>query len=494
MKSRVALLLVGVLLTAALVALLAPGSSDPLAPYRAADGSLHIPGGALTPELQHLLFGGSDLQPYYNLTHYAPTSSPYPTAELVPTGYRAPNPNVFTHPKQAPVTLAEGLARLAARWFPPVDWGGALHAASGWFFGFIAWDARAAVTVDGSASVTDIPAAANACTTTQTTGATDNAVLVLLSERGTTAFFSVTYGSVSLSLIANTGANGGTFVRTEIWGFAGTLPAGSQTMTATLSGAGTARMTCATILLQGVKLSGSFINGTSGAANATNATITLTAAVGSQNLGFAVAAIQNTGGAGAQPSAVAGSGAGATDLYGVATGHCTGGGAANECAAGADIPNPGTAITWTNPATQWVVSAVEVVAMPTCGTTGGANCYRIGAGGAWSSSTNWSNSSGGASCGCTPTTTDLAIFNAVPTGTTTLSAATTVSGIDMTGFTGTLDASNANNWALTVNGNFTIQGTFLPRGSAITVTGNVTVAGATTVVTMRTSTWPVNGT
>ncbi len=492
MRSATALLLACVLLATAALAVESQRALDPLAQYRAPDGSLHIPGRAFTPELQHLLFGGNDLQPFYNLSYYGPARSPYPTMQLVERGYQEPNLNVFAHPTQEPETLGGAIAHLVDRWFPPVDWGAQFRSATNWFFGLFMLDARAAVVVD-STTVADVSTAANTCTTSQTAAAADNAILVMLSERGTNAFLSVTYGSVSLTLIASTAQNGGTVVRTEIWGFAGALPSGAQTMTATLSGGNPSRMTCATILLQGVKSTGSFFNGTSNTASSTNATITLSASVASGNLGFAVAALQNAGGPGVQPTAVSGTGATATDLYGVTTGHCTGGGAANECAAGADIPNPGTAITWTSASTTWVVSAVEVVATPTCGTVGGGNCYRIGAGGAWNSPTNWSNSPGGASCGCTPVATDVAIFNGSPTGTTTLAAATTIAAIDMTGFTGTLDTT-ASNWPLTVNGPYTIQGTFLPRGSTITVSGNVTVLGAATVVTMSSSSWTVSGT
>jgi len=491
-RAATALVIVGVLLATAALAIVGQTAADPLGKYRAPDGSLRIPGSALTPELQRLLFGGNDLQPYLNRTHFAPAPSSYPTMTLEEVRYSELNPNVFTRPTQPRESIAGAIAHLVARWFPPVDWTAQLRAAADGFLGLFTLNARASVVVD-STTVTDVSAAANTCTTSQSAGAADNGVLVMLSERGTFAFITVTYGSVSLSLIASTAANGGTFVRAEIWGFAGALPGGVQTMTATLSGGSTARMTCATILLQGVKSTGSFINGTSNSANSTNATVTLTAAVTTGNLAFAVAAIQNTGGAGAQPTAVSGTGAAATDLYGVAVGHCTGGGAANECAAGASIPTPGTAITWTNPSTNWVVSAVEVVANPTCATVGGGNCYRIGAGGAWNNPTNWSNSSGGAACGCTPLATDIAIFDASPTGTTTLAAATTVAALSMTGFAGTLDTT-ASNWALTVNGDLTIQGTLLPRGSTVSVTGNVVVLGATTVVTMASSAWTVNGT
>ncbi len=490
MKSRLAIILVLLLVATAAVALLGAASSDPLAPYRAADGSLHIPGNALTPQLQRLLFGGNDLQAFYNLTYYAPTPSQYATARFTDRSYLVPNPNVFVRPSHPPVSLAEGIARVVQAWFPPVDWGMQLHAAAAGFFSLFTWDARAAASVD-STTVADVTTAANTCSTTQTTGATDNAVVVLLSERGITSFLTVTYGSVSLTLLANTAANGGTLVRTEVWGFAGALPAGSQVMTATLSGGGTAKMTCATVLLQGVKSVGSFINGTTATANAANASIPLLSAVGVSNLALAVAALQN-GGGGVQPTAVTGSGATATDLYGVAVGHCTGGGASNECAAGASLPNPGTTVTWTNPSTQWVVSAIEVVATPTCSSVGGGNCYRIGNNGTWANGNLWSNSPGGAACGCTPLATDFVFFNATPTGTTSLAANTTVAGIDMTGFTGTLDTT-ASSWSLTVNGNLTIQGSINARGSAILVTGNVTVIGAGTTATLGTSVWTVNG-
>ncbi len=480
------------LLASAAFVLVAQRTADPLAPYRAPDGSLHIPGGALTPELEHLLFGGNDLQPYLNLTFYVPAHSAYATADLVPRPYLTPNPNVVVRSDVQPVSLAGGVAEALGRWFPPMDWGAQVRGAMAWFFGLFTWDARASVALD-STTVADVTAAANTCTTSQAASGSDNAVLVLLSERGTTTFLSVTYGTTALNLIAGTAANGGTSVRTEIWGFAGTLPGGAVFMTATLSGGGTAKMTCATILLSGVSAGNPFINGTSVTGTTANAGVTLTGTVGVGNLAFALASLLQTGGGGVQPTGVTGTGAAATDLFGVATGHCTGTGGSNECAAGASIPNPGTAVTWTNPATTWAVAAVEVVQLPSCGTTGGANCYRIGAGGNWGSTTSWSTTSNGPPCGCAPVASDIAIFNAFASGTTTLTAATTIGGIDMTGFSGTLDTS-ASNWALTVNGNVTIQSIFLPRGSTLTITGNVTVLGAATYLTMSTSVWTVNGT
>src|SRR3989449_8230736 len=156
------------------------------------------------------------------------------------------------------------------------------------------------------------------------------------------------------------------------------------------------------------------------------------------------------------------------------------------------MPNPGTAITWTDGAnTDWVVAAVRVLPVPNCGVAAG-NCYRIGAGGTWATGANWSNTSGGATCSCTPVATNDVIFNATPTGTTTLAAATTIAGIDMTSFTGTLDTT-ASNWALTVNGPFAIQGTVLARSSTVNVTGDVDVLTAGTVVNLGASAWTING-
>src|SRR5438093_1524458 len=142
-------------------------------------------------------------------------------------------------------------------------------------------------------------------------------------------------------------------------------------------------------------------------------------------------------------------------------------------------------------ATDWVVSAVRVLPTPNCGAASG-NCYRIGAGGTWATGANWSNTSGGAACGCTPVATNNAIFNATPTGTTTLAAATTIAVIDMTNFTGTLDTT-ASNWGLTVNGPFAIQGTLLARNSTIVVTGDVVMLTAGTIVNLGASAWTING-
>ncbi|TLZ77759.1 MAG: hypothetical protein E6K08_02580 [Methanobacteriota archaeon] len=489
MRPATALLLVFVLIATAGLAVAEQKLLDPFAAFRGPDGSLHIPGSALTNNLLRALFGPRpDPNAPIRLAERVP--SPYPTLAIRIVEMEFPQQPSFRFVLRIQDIIGSVNHGLSAAANAITAIGRAAIAA---FFNFLTSDAAAAVNVD-TTTVADVFPAATTCTTSQSATAADNGVLVMLSERGTTTFASVTYGSTSLTLVAGTAANGGTVVRTEIWGFTGTLPGGLQTMTATLSGGQTAKMSCATILLQGVSPTGSFIRGTNNAANSTNASVTLLGTVAVGNLAFAVAVLQQTNG-GAQPTAVTGTGATATDLYGVAVGHCTTGASAasNECAAGSDIPNPGTAITWTNAATQWVVSAVEVVAAPPCG-NGSGLCYRIGNGGAWNSASNWSNSSGGAPCSCTPAATDVAVFNANPTGTVTLAAATTIGGIDMTGFTGTLDTTAANSWALTVNGNFLVQGTFLAENSAVSVSGNVGIVSAGTIVNLGGSTWTVNGT
>src|SRR5436309_5095446 len=249
---------------------------------------------------------------------------------------------------------------------------------------------------------------------------------------------------------------------------------------------GTAKQVCATVLLGGVLATSPTAGGTTASGTTANPSISISPASAGE-LAFAVLGIRGT----TAPTAVTGTGATATSLYGIAPTQCAA--APNTfCGAGADMPFPGTAITWTDGnATDWVISAVRVLPTPNCGVASG-NCYRIGAGGTWATGANWSNTSGGATCSCTPVATNDVIFNATPTGTTTLAAATTIASIDMTGFTGTLDTT-ASNWALTVNGPFAIQGTFQARSSTIAVTGDVDVLSAATIVNLGASGWTVNG-
>src|SRR5438270_144808 len=491
MKTGTALLLGFVLLATAAVVIESQMVSDPLAAFRGPGGRLTIPGRALTEELQRLLFQGNDLRPNYNITFLFPEPSSHPTARLVPFSFDVPNLNVFVHRGPAEGTAGNAIGHRVREGFPPVDWRhvgsdilASVRGGIGWFFDLFTLNARAdTVTVDSTTTAVVDPDAVT-CTTSQSAAAADNAVLVMLSNRPASAYSTVTYGSVTLSLIAGTASSGAGVVRTEMWFYQGAIPGGAQTMTATLA-AGTAKQVCATILLSGVSSASPTAGGTTANGNSANPSISISPGAG--ELAFAVFAHQSA----TAPSAVTGTGATATDLFGVATAKCTGSGT-NLCGAGSDMPNPGTAITWTiGGGNSWVLGAVRVVAAPNCGVAAG-NCYRIGAGGAWNTGANWSNSAGGASCACTPVASNQAIFNASPGGTITLAAATTIASIDMTGFNGTLDTTGSN-WALAINGAFLIPGTVNARNSTVIVTGNLSILTAATVVLLGASTWTING-
>src|SRR5881396_214617 len=491
-KAGTAILLAFILLATAILVVASQSMPDPLAKFRTPDGRLTIPGRALTSELQRLLFHSNDLQPYTNVTFLLPARSTYPTERLVAMSFASPNLNVFVHLRQAPETWGSAIDHVLRVWFPPVDWHevgigirDSVRDGVGWFFDLFTMNAKADTLSVDSTTVSVVDPAAATCTSSQSAAAGDNAVLVMLSNRGPTAYTTVTYGSVSLGLIAGTATSGTGFVRTEMWFYQGAIPSGAQTMTATLV-SGTAKQVCATVLLSGVWAPTPTAGGTSASGTTANPSISISPASAGE-LAFAVMGIRGT----TAPTAVTGTGATATSLYGIAPTQCTSA-PSTSCGAGADMPFPGTAITWTDGnATDWVVSAVRVLPTPNCGVASG-NCYRIGAGGTWATGANWSNTSGGAACGCTPVATNNAIFNATPTGTTTLAAATTIASIDMTNFTGTLDTT-ASNWGLTVNGPFAIQGTLLARNSTIVVTGDVVMLTAGTIVDLGASAWTING-
>src|SRR5712692_9045543 len=490
-KAKTALLLGLVLLATAAIAIETQLSPDPLALFRGPDGRLSIPGGALTPQLQRLLFQGNDLRPYYDLTFMVPERSSHPTARLVPFSFQTPNLNVYIHDRRD-LGASRDLSSRLREWFPPVDWHevgaellGSVRSGIGWFFDLFTVNARADTLAVDSTTTTVVDPDAATCTTSQTAAAGDNAVLVMLSNRPATAYTTVTYGSVNLNLIGGTASSGTGVVRTEMWFYQGAIPGGAQTMTATLV-SGTSKQVCATILLSGVSSSSPTAGGTTASGNGANPSIAISP--GGAELAFAVFAHQTA----TAPSAVAGTGATATDLYGVGMNQCSASGT-NICGAGSSMPNPGTAITWTiGGGNSWVLAAVRVAPSPNCSVAAG-DCYRIGAGGAWNAGANWSNSPGGAACGCTPIASNNVFFNATPTGTTSLAAATTITSIDMTGFTGTLDTT-ASNWPLTINGLFNVQGTFNARSSTVTVTGNVNVLTATSAINLGVSTWTVAGT
>src|SRR2546428_5222574 len=194
---------------------------DPLAKFRTRDGRLTIPGRALTPELQRLLFHGNDLQPLTNVTFLLPVRSSYPTERLVAISFASPNLNVLVHPRQAPETWGSAIDHVLRVWFPPVDWPeveigirDSIRDGVGWFFDLFTMNAKAdALTVDSTTVAVVDPAAAS-CTTSQSAAAGGNASLVMLSNRGPPPDTSVTYGSASLNLIPRTPNSGTGNVRT----------------------------------------------------------------------------------------------------------------------------------------------------------------------------------------------------------------------------------------------------------------------------------------
>src|SRR2546427_68893 len=236
-KARTAFLVAFVMLATAALVVVSQSMPDPLAKFRTPDGRLTIPGRALTPELQRLLFHGNDLGPLTNVTFLLPVRSSYPTERLVAISFASPNLNVFVHPRQAPETWGSAIDHVLRVWFPPVDWHevavgfrNSIRDGVGWFFDLFTMNAKAdALTVDSTTVAVVDPAAAT-CTTSQSAAAGDNAVLVMLSNRGPTAYASVTYGSVSLSLIPGTATSGTGIVRSEIWFFQGAIRGGRHAL------------------------------------------------------------------------------------------------------------------------------------------------------------------------------------------------------------------------------------------------------------------------
>src|SRR2546427_4949741 len=102
MRSAAILLPLCLMLAAAALVVSSQMRSDPLAPFRGANGRPTIPGSALTPELQRLLFGGNQLPPSYELTYLTPEPSSYPTMFLRPIFLELAKLNVFAHPKSKP--------------------------------------------------------------------------------------------------------------------------------------------------------------------------------------------------------------------------------------------------------------------------------------------------------------------------------------------------------------------------------------------------------
>src|SRR2546427_1576453 len=149
-KARTAFLVAFVMLATAALVVVSQSMPDPLAKFRTPDGRLTIPGRALTPELQRLLFHGNDLQPSTNVTFLLPMRSSYPTERLVAISFASPNLNVFVHPRQAPETWGGAIDHVLRVWFPPVDWHqvgigirDSIRDGVGWFFDLFTMNAKA---------------------------------------------------------------------------------------------------------------------------------------------------------------------------------------------------------------------------------------------------------------------------------------------------------------------------------------------------------------
>ena len=114
-----------------------------------------------------------------------------------------------------------------------------------------------------------------------------------------------------------------------------------------------------------------------------------------------------------------------------------------------------------------------------------ARFWVAGGTGNWSSTTNWSATSGGASGASVPGSADTATFNASSgAGTATVDSSVTVQTLTMTGFTGTL-AFGTNTISLNSTGTvFTGATTFTVTGTPVI---NVTSAGSTAITVATTA-------
>jgi PKD repeat protein len=103
--------------------------------------------------------------------------------------------------------------------------------------------------------------------------------------------------------------------------------------------------------------------------------------------------------------------------------------------------------------------------------TSAANLYWIGGNGNWSSTAHWSASSGGASCGCTPTVTDNVYFDA-----NSFSANGQSVTVDVVAYCDSMDWSGiVHTTVLTGSQNLHINGSLIlsPNSSVVNLTGNI---------------------
>jgi hypothetical protein len=131
------------------------------------------------------------------------------------------------------------------------------------------------------------------------------------------------------------------------------------------------------------------------------------------------------------------------------------------------------------PLLLWAVPAQAV----NCNVASGA-CFWIGGTGTWDGATDtahWSNTTGGTTCSCEPTSTSSVTFDASSGGgTVTLNANVTNGSMVLTGFTGTMDFS-ANNNSPTFTGFSDASGTHTFNVGTGTITFNNATTSSTPI-------------
>ena len=131
-----------------------------------------------------------------------------------------------------------------------------------------------------------------------------------------------------------------------------------------------------------------------------------------------------------------------------------------------------------------VIQALLMLVTLVSSSTYAADRYWVGASGAaWNTTDSWSTSSGGSNGASVPGTSDTAIFDAGDTDNCTLTAAVSVTAINMkSGYTGTVDAAGNN---ITTSSTVDVTGGTLEidSSSILAVTGVLTVDGGTLTAT-----------
>ena len=131
-----------------------------------------------------------------------------------------------------------------------------------------------------------------------------------------------------------------------------------------------------------------------------------------------------------------------------------------------------------------VIQALLMLVALVSSSTYAADRYWVGASGAaWNTTDSWSTSSGGSNGASVPGTSDTAIFDSGDTDNCTLTAAVSVTAINMkSGYTGTVDAAGNN---ITTSSTVDVTGGTLEidSSSILAVTGVLTVDGGTLTAT-----------